>query len=135
MWRIWHNHETLCWETDTIMKAYVEKLTQSRKLMWRNWHNHESLCGETDTITKTYVEKLTQSRKLIWRNRHNHENLCDYLFVISQTNNRSIFMTLMISHDFSKIKILLPGYCNLHQFQITTVFYDRKYFVKVNVTG
>ena len=131
----WHNHKNLCGATDSIMKTYVEKLIQSWKLMWRKWHNHQNLCGETDTIMKTYVEKLTQSWKLMRRNWHNHENLCDYLFVISQTNNRSIFMTLMISHDFSKIKILRPGYCNLHQFQITTVFYDRKYFVKVNVTG
>jgi hypothetical protein len=79
---------------DTIMKTYVEKSTQSLKLMWRNWHNHENLCGETDIITKTYVEKLTimktyvekltQSRKLIWRNWHNHDcvSFSTYVFVI-----------------------------------------------------
>jgi hypothetical protein len=30
------NHENLCGETDTITKIYLEKLTQSQKLMWRN---------------------------------------------------------------------------------------------------
>jgi hypothetical protein len=32
-WLDLHNHENLCGETDTITKTYVEKLTQSRKLM------------------------------------------------------------------------------------------------------
>jgi G3E family GTPase len=72
-------------KTDTITKTYVEKLTQSWKLMWRNWHNHEKLCGETDTITKTYVEKLTQSQKRMWRNWHNHENLCGETDTIMKT--------------------------------------------------
>jgi uncharacterized protein involved in response to NO len=94
--RNWHNHENLCGETDTITKTYVEKLTQSRKLMWRNWHNHENLCGETDKIMKTYVEKLTQSWKLMWRNWHNHENLWGETDTITK-----IYLKSFSPHKFS----------------------------------
>jgi hypothetical protein len=85
---------SMCGETDNH-ENYVEKLTQSRKLMWRNWHNHENLCGETDTITKiyvekltimkTYVEKLTQSWTFMRRNWHNHENLFGETDTITKT--------------------------------------------------
>jgi hypothetical protein len=78
----WHNHKNLCGATDSIMKTYVEKLTQSWKLMWRKWHNHQNLCGETDTIMKTYVEKLTQSWKLMRRNWHNHETYVEKLTIM-----------------------------------------------------
>jgi hypothetical protein len=72
----------VCGETDTIMKTYVEKLTQSRKLMRRNWHNHENLCGETDTITKTYVHKFSRLCQFLHISFHDCVSFSTYVFMI-----------------------------------------------------
>jgi hypothetical protein len=86
MWRNWHNHETLCGETDTIMSVSPHKCSWLCQFLHISFHDcqflHINFRDCVSFSTKVFMIMSVSPHKFSWLcqflhiETDNHENLC-----------------------------------------------------------